>query len=78
MTKEIPAIIKWRDSSIYTEQVGRDEPFKVSIMVSVGLLIEYDDKYVLAGDLVGEGDDCDLRRVIVIPKENVIKVKRLI
>lgn len=61
--------IKWRDSNIYLTQCGRDDDFKTAIITSIGFVIQEDKKQiVLAGDLVGE----DVRRVIVIPKENII------
>ncbi len=61
--------IKWRDSRMFITQCERDDDFSVCEITSVGFVIEEDnDKIVLAGDLV----DDDLRRVIVIPKENII------
>lgn len=61
--------IKWRDSNLYITQCARDDVYEVAVITSTGFLIEEDDeKVVLAGDLVGD----ELRRVIVIPKENII------
>lgn len=61
--------IKWRDSQMYIHQEPKDEPFNICIIESVGFVLSEDkEKIVLAGDLVGE----DVRRVIAIPKENII------
>lgn len=46
------------------------QDFSVCVIESVGFVIQEDkEKIVLAGDLV----DDEFRRVIVIPKENIIK-----
>ena len=61
--------IKWRDSRMYITQISKEEIEDVCIIESTGFLIEEDDtKIVLAGDVV----DDEYRRVIVIPKENII------
>ena len=61
--------VKWRDSQMYIQQEPMQD-FQVSILESVGFVIQEDKtKIVLAGDLV----DKDFRRVIIIPKENIIK-----
>ena len=61
--------VKWRDSNIYLTQCGRDDDFKTAIITSIGYVVGEDKhQIVLAGDLVGE----DVRRAIVIPKENII------
>ena len=61
--------IKWRDSRMYITQVSKEHIEDVCIIESVGFLIEEDDtKIVLAGDIV----DDEYRRVIVIPKENIL------
>jgi len=63
--------IKWRDSRIYITQVSKENIEDVCIIKSTGFLIEEDDnKVVLAGDIV----DGEYRRVIVIPKENIINL----
>jgi len=62
-------IIKWRDSNIYMTQCGQEDSFEVEVITSIGFVIQEDQKQiVLAGDLLGE----DCRRVIVIPKENIL------
>lgn len=63
--------IRWRDSRLMILQDTQDSPeYTVAIIESVGFVIQEDkDKIVLAGDIVEE----DARRVIVIPKENIIK-----
>lgn len=61
--------IKWRDSRLHIEQEPMQD-FKVCVIESIGFVIKEDkDILVLAGDLV----DDEFRRVIVIPKENIIK-----
>lgn len=63
--------IIWRDSNMYITQCGVDEKFKVSLITSCGFVVsENKEKIVLAGDVL---DDGDLRRVIVIPKENIVR-----
>lgn len=65
------AEIVWRDSNIYITQCNREDDFKIEVINSFGKIIqENEEKIVLAGDLIGE----EVRRVIVIPKENIIKV----
>ena len=64
--------IRWRDSRIYLTQCHKDDSFDVSTIISCGYVIEEDKKkIVLAGDVVDESGD--IRRVIVIPKENIIR-----
>lgn len=61
--------IKWRDSRMYIVQEPMQD-FSVCVIESVGFVIkETKDIIVLAGDLV----DDEFRRVIVIPKENIVK-----
>jgi len=56
---------------MYIFQCEIDDKFDYCIIKSIGYLISKDkEKYVIAGDIV----DGDIRRVIVIPKENVIKI----
>jgi len=63
--------IRWRDSRIYMTQQDKEDKFDVSIICSVGYVVSEDKKQiVLAGDVI---DDGDIRRVIVIPKENIVK-----
>lgn len=62
--------VKWRDSRMYITQTTKDENWSVCEIESVGFLIkETKDYIVLAGDILEE----DIRRTIVIPKENIIK-----
>ena len=62
--------IKWRDSKMFITQCGKDEEFTPCVITSVGFILkETKEEIVLVGDLV----DNEYRRVIVIPKENVIK-----
>lgn len=65
--------IKWRDSRMFIHQEPRDcDDFNVAIVESVGFVIsENSEQIVLAGDIV----DDDVRRVIVIPKENIEVLK---
>lgn len=61
----------WRDSRMYITQISREEDFKIAEICSVGYLVkETKDSIVLAGDVL---DDGEIRRVIIIPKENIIK-----
>jgi hypothetical protein len=61
--------IKWRDSRMYITQCAIDDDFEVCVIISTGFVIKEDKKQiVLAGDIV----DRDVRRVIVIPKENIL------
>jgi len=60
--------VKWRDSNLYITQTNGDD-LEVSIIESTGYLIqETEDRIVLAGDLVNG----EYRRVLVIPKENIL------
>jgi len=62
-------IVKWRDSRLYITQVSKEDIEDVCIITSCGFVIEEDEKkIVLAGDLV----DDEYRRVIIIPKENIV------
>lgn len=55
---------------MYIHQEHKDEPWEVCVITSVGFVIEETKEHiVLAGDLL----DDDVRRAIVIPKENIIK-----
>jgi len=56
---------------MYITQISREEDFKIAEICSVGYLVkETKDSIVLAGDVL---DDGEIRRVIIIPKENIIK-----
>lgn len=64
--------VKWSDSNIYHDQYSKDKSFEFAIVESIGFLV--DDKkdcIVIAGDSI----DTDIRRVIAIPKVNIIKQK---
>lgn len=55
---------------MYITQEQRDADFSPAVIESIGFLLkETKTEIVLAGDLLDE----DVRRVIVIPKENIIK-----
>lgn len=61
--------VKWRDSRLYLTQISQDDLTDVAIIESIGFLVEEkEDSYVIAGDLLDE----DMRRVIVIPRENIV------
>lgn len=54
---------------MHITQEPRNAEWELQIITSVGFVIHEDkEKIVLAGDLLGE----DVRRAIVIPKENII------
>lgn len=62
--------VKWRDSNLYFTQSNKADEFKIATIRSIGELIGADDeKIIIAGDIV---DDEDVRRVVVIPVENII------
>lgn len=62
--------ITWRDSHRYTYQMDREEPVEYAIIETVGWFVSEDkEQIVLAQDIIGE----DIRGVIVIPKENIVK-----
>lgn len=55
---------------MYMTQQHKDDKFDVSVICSVGYVVSEDKKQiVLAGDVLDGGD---IRRVIVIPKENIV------
>jgi len=60
--------IKWRDSRMYITQCEMQD-FEPEVITSIGFVIqENDNQITLAGDLIED----EFRRVIVIPKENII------
>ncbi len=67
--------ITWRDSRRYVYQLDQTkEDFSVCEIDTIGFFVEEDkEKIVLTQDLI----DDEVRGVIVIPKENIIK-KRVI
>lgn len=67
-------LVEWRDSTMHITQEPIDSEWEVQVILSVGHVLHEDkEKIVLAGDTLGE----DARRVIVIPKENIIRNKML-
>ena len=63
--------VRWRDSRMYITQCNKEDKFDVATICSVGYVVkDTKDSIVLAGDVL---DDGDIRRVIIIPKENSIK-----
>lgn len=63
--------VMWRDSQLYLTQCQKDDNFKVAEFCSAGYVIKEDKNSItLAGDILVDGGD--VRRVIVIPKENII------
>lgn len=66
------AHITWTDSHRYTYQMENDEPVHFVTIETIGWLVKQDkNQVVLAQDDI-EGD---IRGVIVIPRENIIKIK---
>lgn len=64
--------ITWRDSNMYLTQCSKDDDFDIEIITSVGFVVKETDAFIcLAGDTLGD----DVRRVICIPKENIIDSK---
>lgn len=62
--------VNWRDSHRYTYQMSADEPLEYATIETIGWFVREDKKQiVLAQDIIGD----DIRGVIVIPKENIIK-----
>lgn len=54
---------------MYINQIEKESTFEIAILTSVGFVIkDTKDFLVLAGDLLED----DIRRTIVIPKENII------
>lgn len=61
--------VRWRDSRLYITQEPDPTLYDVCVVESIGYVVREDkSKIVLAGDIV----DGEFRRVIVIPKENLI------
>ena len=64
--------IIWRDSCMYITQEPKTRDWKYETISSVGYLLEENDKQiVIAGDSLEIENE--VRRVIVIPKENIVK-----
>lgn len=69
--KAKPIKITWRDSHRYMYQMENTEKVVVTTIETIGWLYKTEkDSYILAQDIIG---DSDVRGVIVIPKENIIK-----
>lgn len=67
-----PIKIIWRDSKRYIYQMENDEKVSVATIETMGWLWKIEkDSYIIAQDIL---DDSDVRGVIVIPKENIIKI----
>ena len=65
------ALVTWRDSNIYSFQ-GKAEGTEVAIIKTSGFLVSSDKDCVkIARDKIGE---CDWRGLIVIPRENIVKI----
>ena len=65
--------IDWRDSNMYITQCNIHDDLDISVITSIGKLVKVDQhKIVIAGDIIGESNDLELRRVISIPMENII------
>ncbi len=57
---------------MFIEQEPISQKWDYATIISVGFILEQDkSKVVLAGDVLGE----DVRRVLVIPRENIISIK---
>ncbi len=57
---------------MHLTQCHKNDTFDVSVIISSGFVVSENKKQiVLAGDLVDQ--DGDIRRVIIIPKENIIR-----
>lgn len=63
--------VDWRDSNLFITQCNINDNLDISVITSIGKLVSVDiNKIVIAGDIIEESED--LRRVIVIPMENII------
>jgi hypothetical protein len=66
---EIKTVV-WRDSNMYLTQCSKDDDFDIETITSIGFVVKETDALIcLAGDALGN----DVRRVICIPKENIVK-----
>jgi hypothetical protein len=64
----------WSDSKMYITQSSLDEDYSYCTMSSIGYVIKKNkDILVLAGDIV----DDEVRRVIVIPMDNIKSIKKI-
>lgn len=62
--------IEWRDSSLNITQCNASDTFTAEVIKSIGELVKVEnDCVVIAGDILKDGE---IRRVIVIPEENII------
>jgi hypothetical protein len=70
--------VKWRDANQYLRQSSIEDVRQglCEIVETVGFLIKDDsDSLIVANEYMGTSGD--VRRTIVIPKENVVKMKLL-
>ena len=70
--------VRWRDSQFHFDQQKRESAANsaVAVFESVGHLVHEDeDRVVIAGDYDPGGED--VRQVLAIPRENVLKVRTL-
>ncbi len=66
--------VTWRDSHRYTYQMNPSETIETALIGTVGYLVRRDKKMIVLAqdDIMG-----DVRGVIAIPMENVVKVRTL-
>lgn len=66
--------VTWRDSHRYIYQMSPDEKIEISTIGTVGYLVRRDKQMIVLAqdDIMG-----DIRGVIAIPMENVIRIKTL-
>lgn len=66
--------ITWRDSNLYNEQGDSDYPFEVTVIESVGFVLqESKDSITITRDLMKK----ESRGAVTIPRENILKIKKL-
>jgi len=59
---------------MYLAQCSINDNFTYETIITTGFLVkDGDGQVVIAGDILGE----DVRRVLVIPKENIISINNL-
>ena len=65
--------VEWRDSNMYITQCNIKDDLDICVITSIGKLISCDTgKIIIAGDIVGDIELGEVRRVISIPLENII------
>jgi len=66
--------VSWMDSRMYLTQQSMSDEFEPCLIHSVGFELHNDkQKVVLMGDII----ENDCRRVLVIPKKDIIKIRAL-